>query len=125
MSQPIDWDIVAKRSGHNEEDLRRIEKTSTTGRRRRVGEFDWGLLRKSVSLNAPTDIALTFVDYIDKDNENARRFDQLSNETIRFIEEIEKVSEAPVSLISTRFHSRGIIDRRNWQHGFFGTQHRD
>jgi adenylosuccinate synthase len=37
-------------------------------------------------------------------------------ETIMFIEEIERVTAAPVSLISTRFDYpyRSIIDRRAW-----------
>ena len=61
-----------------------------------------------------TDIALTFADYISIKNTRARRFDQLTQDTIRFAEEIEKVSGAPVSLISTRFHWRSIIDRRSW-----------
>lgn len=114
MSAEITWDVVAKRCGHKASDLRDNERTSTTNRRRRVGEFDWVLLRKAATLNAPSDIALTFVDYIIKENERARRFDQLSDETIRFIEEIERVTNAPVSLIATRFHSRSIIDRRSW-----------
>jgi adenylosuccinate synthase len=79
-----------------------------------VAEFDWVLLRKAATLNAPTDIALTFADYIDCKNANARRFEQLSTPTIRFIEEIERVAAAPVTLISTRFHERSIIDRRAW-----------
>jgi adenylosuccinate synthase len=114
MSGPLTWHVVAKRSGHKAADLEERERTSTTGRRRRVGEFDWSLFRKAASLNAPSDIALTFVDYITKRNEKARRIDQLSDETIRFIEEIERVANAPVSLIATRFHSRSIIDRRSW-----------
>jgi len=77
-----------------------------------MAEFDWSLLRKSVSLNGPTDIALTFVDYIDIDNRKARRFEQLTSETVRFIEEVERVASAPVSLITTRFDYRSIIDRR-------------
>jgi adenylosuccinate synthase len=114
MSREIDWNIVAKRSGQNAKILEETEKTSTTQRRRRVGEFEWTLLRKSVTLNAPTDVALTFVDYIDKVNERARRVEQLTDHTIRFIEEVERVASAPVSLIATRFHSRSIIDRRAW-----------
>ena len=114
MSQEITWDEVADRSGHDADDLRKRELTSTTKRQRRVSEFDWGLLRRAASLNAPTDIALTFVDYIAKENEKARRFEQLTPDTIRFIEEVERVAAAPVSLVSTRFHSRGIIDRRMW-----------
>ena len=72
------------------------------------------LLRKAASLNGPTDIALTFTDYISIKNRNARRYEQLTQETIRLIEEIERVAGAPVSLIATRFHYRSIIDRRAW-----------
>jgi adenylosuccinate synthase len=91
------------------------EKTSTTKRDRRVGEFDWDLFRRAVELNGPTDIALTFADYVSVKNRDARRFEQLSDETLRMVEEIEVVARAPVSLISTRFEEfRSIIDRRRW-----------
>ena len=46
-------------------------------------------------------IALTFVDYLSILNRRARRFEQLQPETIRFIEEVERVAGAPVSLIAT------------------------
>jgi adenylosuccinate synthase len=114
MSQEITLTEVSRRSGINLAELQKTETTSTTGRKRRISEFDWVLLRKAAFLNAPTDIALTFVDYLDKENRKARRFEQLTQETIRFIQEVEQVACAPVSLISTRFHSRSIIDRRAW-----------
>jgi adenylosuccinate synthase len=114
MSQEITLREIAKRSGIDLNELKKIEVTSTTKRKRRIGEFDWALLRKAASLNAPTDIALTFADYLSIKNRDARRFEQLTAETIRFIQEIERVAAAPVSLISTRFHSRSIIDRRSW-----------
>jgi adenylosuccinate synthase len=114
MSQETNWKEISRRSDISYDELRRTEKTTTTYRDRRVSEFDWGLLRKAVLLNAPTDIALTFVDYLDKVNRNARRFEQLTPVTIKFIQEIEHVSGAPVSLISTRFSYRSIIDRRSW-----------
>jgi adenylosuccinate synthase len=65
-------------------------------------------------LNGPTDIALTFVDYLSKENRKARRFEQLTEGTLEFIEEVERVSGVTVSLISTRFDWRNIIDRRSW-----------
>jgi adenylosuccinate synthase len=114
MSQETNWKEISRRSGISYDELLRTEKTTTTYRDRRVSEFDWGLLRKAVLLNAPTDIALTFTDYLDKANRNARRFEQLTLPTINFIQEIERVSGAPVSLISTRFSYRSIIDRRSW-----------
>lgn len=114
MGKEIKWSTIERRSGISLSQLRTTERTSTTNRRRRVAEFSWQQLRRSAALNAPTDIALTFVDYLQKDNENARRFEQLDSDTIRFIEEIQRVAEAPVSLISTRFGYRSIIDRRAW-----------
>jgi adenylosuccinate synthase len=114
MSTEITWQEVANRSGLPLEPLLAQEHTSTTHRLRRVSEFDWELLRRSTVLNGPTDIALTFTDQIDKQNLDARRFDQLTDPTIQLINEIELVTGAPVSLISTRFHRRSIIDRRSW-----------
>jgi len=57
-------------------------------------------------------VALTFADYLHKSNEDARRFEQLDRDDIQFIEQVERVAAAPVSLISTRFDFRSIIDRR-------------
>jgi len=114
LAQEISWQVVSARSGIPLKELQDLERTSTTGRKRRVGEFEWELLRRAASLNGPTDIAVTFADYLDAANTQARRFEQLTPETIRFTEEIEKVAGAPVSLISTRFHWRSIIDRRAW-----------
>ena len=49
---------------------------------------------------------MTFTDYIRIENGDANRLDQLTAETIRFIEEVESVCEAPVSRITTGFNSR-------------------
>jgi adenylosuccinate synthase len=98
----------------NADDIKEAEKTTTTKRARRVAEFNWELLRLAASLNAPTDIALTFADYLHKKNKNAHRYEQLTTSTIRLVEEIERVAAAPVSLISTGFGRRVIIDRRTW-----------
>lgn len=114
LSQEISWKEVANRSGYSETDLIKEEKTSTTKRQRRVGEFEWDLLHRSAVLNGATDIALTFTDYITKDNAKARRFEQLTPETINFIQEVERVANAPVSLISTGFNLKSVIDRRIW-----------
>ena len=114
MSQEITLEEIAKRSGIELDELERKERTSTTDRERRIGEFDWELLRKASLLNRPTDIALTFTDYLTIKNRAAMRFEQLHSDTINFIEEIERVSGARVSLIGTGFNHRSIIDRRGW-----------
>lgn len=114
LTQPISWSDVADRSGHDVAALTRRERVPVTQQPTQPGEFDWCLLRRASSLNGPTDIALTFVDYLDARNRRARRFEQLKEGTLRFIQEVERVSAAPVSLISTRFRPHSIIDRRAW-----------
>jgi len=115
MSREITWTTVSDRSGIPLAELEAAEKTSTTKRDRRVGEFDWAMFQRSVELNGPTDIALTFADYLSIANRDARRFEQLTDETLGLVEELEVVARAPVSLISTRFEEfRSIIDRRRW-----------
>ncbi len=115
MSNEIDMDIIAGRSGKSAEDLKKKELTTTTKKPRRIAEFSWGMFRRACELNSPTDIALTFTDYITKQNENARMFEDLSLETRHFIDEIERCSGVRVSLIGTTFDYRSVIDRRNWK----------
>jgi len=112
---------IAKSAGLDPDKVTEAEKTSTTNRYRRVGWFDWELFRRSCMINTPTDIVLTFADYLSKANQNARRFEQLKEDTIKFIEEIEHVAQAPVSIINTKFPNvddqsdiRSMIDRRSW-----------
>lgn len=115
ISSEITWEEVAKRSGINSRELKKTERTSTTNRQRKVGEFDWDLIKKASLLNGPTDIALTFTDYISASNKTAIRFKQLTTKTLEMIEEIERVTGARVSIITTGFSKRSVIDRRRWQ----------
>ena len=114
MGREITWETIAQRSGLPAELIRGAEIGSVSGNPRRVAEFSWTQLQRSARLNGATDIALTFADYLDARNRGARRLGQLTGETIRFIEEIEAVARAPVSLISADFDGRGPIDRRLW-----------
>jgi adenylosuccinate synthase len=115
MGLEIDVNTVAERSGLAVSQIEKTEVGTISRTKRRIAEFDWEQLRRSAVLNGATDIALTFADYITAQNEKARRFDQLSTETKEFIAEIERVANAPVSLISTRFHRFSVIDRRTWR----------
>lgn len=114
MKNEITYAELSERSGIPEQELLGSEKTTTTNKQRRIGDFDWEQFRRSCFLNSPTDIAVTFVDYISIENRKAFRFEQLTDDTLRFIEELERVSGRPVSLISTDFSWRNVIDRRQW-----------
>lgn len=117
MTTPISWEEVESRAELPAGTLSKRELTSKTKTLRRVGEFEWDLLRRAALLNAPTDIALTFADYLAAENREAWRFEQLSKDSLRFIDELERVTGARVSLISVGFEQysqRILIDRRGW-----------
>ncbi|HEX3387036.1 MAG TPA: adenylosuccinate synthetase, partial [Mucilaginibacter sp.] len=115
LSNELTMEEIARRSGKDVNDLKKTEITTTTKKNRRIAEFSWALFRKACELNSPTDIALTFTDYISVKNVNARRYHNLTDETRRFIEEIESCAGVKVSLIGTTFDYRAVIDRRNWK----------
>jgi adenylosuccinate synthase len=122
LKYEVDFATVAKEAGLAVDEVVSNEKTSTTKRPRRVGWFEWEQFRHACALNAPTDVVLTFADYLKASNKDARRFERLDIDTIKFIEELERVAQAPVSLINTCFPRnpnetidlRTVIDRRNW-----------
>jgi adenylosuccinate synthase len=122
LKHEVDFETVAREAGLAVDEVVGNEKTSTTRRARRVGWFEWEQFRNACALNAPTDIVLTFADYLKSSNQDARRFERLDIDTIKFIEELERVAHAPVSLINTCFPRnpnetidlRSVIDRRNW-----------
>jgi adenylosuccinate synthase len=114
MGREITWQTVAERSGIPVAELLDSERGSVSNNQRRVAEFDWTQLVSSTQLNGATDIALTFTDYLDVRNRPTRRFEQLTSDARRFVEDIEMTAHAPVSLISTNFDGEGLIDRRNW-----------
>jgi len=114
LGKGVRYKELSRRSGIPVKTLMKIEKTTTTGKQRRMAEFNWEQFYQSVALNGPTDIALTFVDYISVLNKKAYRFEQLTEETQRFVEELQRISGVPVSMLSTDFNWRNVIDRRCW-----------
>lgn len=63
MKNEITWDELNNRIGEGEV---KPERTTVTKKIRRIAEWDDELFEQSCMLNAPTEIALTFADYIDK-----------------------------------------------------------
>lgn len=63
MQGEITWEELSERTGR---DLV-PERTTVTHKVRRIAEWDDELFKKSCLLNAPTEIALTFCDYVDPD----------------------------------------------------------
>jgi adenylosuccinate synthase len=56
MGHVLSWAEIARRSGLDARELRKTERGSISGKRRRVAEFDWTQLRRASVLNNPTDL---------------------------------------------------------------------
>ena len=78
-----------------------VEYGTVTGRRRRVGHFDFELARYAAMINSASQIALTCVDYFGEENKGVRSLDELTREAREFVETVEKKVKVPVTIIST------------------------
>ena len=84
------------------------ERTTVTKKVRRIGEWDEDLLNQAATLNAPTEIVLTFLDYLCPEDAGKTSFDALSPKAKKFVEYLESMY-APVTLIGT-----GWSDESGW-----------
>ncbi|ASJ01004.1 adenylosuccinate synthetase [Thermococcus gorgonarius] len=94
------------------EKLGLVEYGTVTGRRRRVGWFNFEFARYSARLNGATMLALTMLDKYDKRAFGVTDYDKLPKKAKEFVEEIEERVGVPVALIKTGPELEHIIDRR-------------
>lgn len=80
--------------------------------RRRVARIDLEDVRRAVYLNTPTEIAITGIDYLDPSSKGSTNWESLSEEAQALIDEIEKTSGVPVSIISTGPETESTIYRK-------------
>jgi adenylosuccinate synthase len=89
-----------------------LEYGSVTGRKRRVSPFDLTLAKKAVRLNSATQIALTKLDVAFPNCAGIKEFSKLSDNSKKFIQDIESETGLEVTLIGTGAEIDDIIDRR-------------
>jgi len=89
-----------------------VEYGTVTGRRRRIGAFDFDLAKRSVMINGATQIALTCVDRLFKGASNAKRWEDLPSDAKKFVEQVENETGIPVTIISTGTGLDDIVDLR-------------
>jgi len=89
-----------------------VEYGTVTGRRRRVGWFDFEFARYSARINGATMLAITMLDKYDKEAFGVTNFDKLPQKAKDFITEIEEKVGVPVALIKTGPELEHIIDLR-------------
>jgi len=89
-----------------------LEIATVTGRIRRAAPFNFNYAKRAVMLNSPTQIAITKIDVLFKEDFGKREWSKLSKEARNFITNIEDNLNVPVTLISTGPDVKHTIDRR-------------
>jgi adenylosuccinate synthase len=62
LASEIDWETVSRESGSR---VHLEEKTSVTGRVRRIARFESEIVRRAIDVNAPTLVWMNHMDYVD------------------------------------------------------------
>ncbi|MEE9594676.1 MAG: adenylosuccinate synthetase [Candidatus Hydrothermarchaeales archaeon] len=99
----------------SEEEEKRLgieEYGTVTGRKRRSGAFDFENAKYAAMVNSTSQIALTCIDYVDRDGTGAKEYSKLSSKARELVEEIEEKLDVPVTLISTGPGLDDMIDLR-------------
>jgi adenylosuccinate synthase len=94
------------------EEMGIVEYGTVTGRRRRIGTFDFDLAKRSVMVNGATQLAITCLDRLFKGASGVKNWNQLPDEAKEFVKRIEDELGVPVTIISTGSELENIIDMR-------------
>ncbi len=115
-SEEISWEELTRRAGAKEPIT---EITSVTHKIRRVAIFSEKEFLRACRANRPTELAVTFADYLDwRCHENKR----ITRPVEDFIARLEELSGIPVTIVKTgprtiidfRGHQRGLPFKRYW-----------
>lgn len=109
MKYELTWNDVARESGYPG---KLEEMTTVTKHVRRVGKMDLDWVKRAIMVERPTQIALTFVDYVNYQDFGVEKWASLSKKTRDYIVELEKKLEVPITLISTGPDNLHTIDLR-------------
>ncbi|KXA98275.1 adenylosuccinate synthetase [candidate division MSBL1 archaeon SCGC-AAA259I09] len=97
-----------------EAEAKGIAETATvTGRKRRIGEFDFDLANRSAMINGATQLALTNVDRLFDGNKGVKEYEELTKDAKKFIEKVEQNIGTPVTLVSTGPDTEDTLDLRS------------
>jgi len=94
------------------EEMGIVEFGTVTGRRRRIGLFDFNLAKKAVMINGATQLAITCLDRLFKGASGAKKWKELPSNAKEFVERIENELRVPVTMISTGAEMENMVDMR-------------
>lgn len=108
MFHEVTWDYISDRMGRET-----VERTTVTKNVRRIGMWDTELFQRSVWLNGPRWLAITFADYLDPTIEMATDYFQLTPPVRDFISMVERVAGCPVAMVGTGGPNWSVIEMEN------------
>lgn len=106
LKNEVTWDDLSVRIGKKV-----VEYTTVTKKQRRIGEWDEEMFAKAIKLNAPSMVALTFLDYLVSEDSGKTAFGRLSSKSMDFIHYLERTFDVKVQLIGT-----GFDESKGWSH---------
>jgi adenylosuccinate synthase len=109
LPNELSWEEAEKRGW--------AEVATVTGRRRRSAPFNYELAKRAVMLNGATQAALTKLDVLFPECKGAKSYEKLSTKAKKLVENIEKETKVPVTLIGTGPDALEIVDRRREGYG--------
>jgi adenylosuccinate synthase len=95
------------------EELGIVEFGTVTGRRRRIGTFDFEFAKRAAMINGATQIVITCLDRLFKGCAGAKKFEQLSDDAKKFIGRVESELGVPVTIVSVGQGIDDVIDMRS------------
>jgi len=98
MNDEIDWETIQRESGYPDPVT---EYTTVTGKLRRVARFDWDLAKTAVTLNRPTSLAITGLDYLNYANRGVESWRELDSKAQDFVARLEAETGTPARYLGT------------------------
>jgi adenylosuccinate synthase len=108
LKHELTWEQIQFESGYPFEIE---ERTSVSNKVRRVGRFDWDLVRDAIRLNRPTRIAVNGLDYLDYRNFGLTRTESLSERAVGFVRELNRQLGTPIIYLGVGPSLHHIIEQ--------------
>lgn len=96
MQGELTWDDVSELAKRPV-----TEQTTVTKKTRRIAQWDPALVDKAVTLNAPTSLAINFLDYISPEVRGVNKESDLNEKAWSFIEYVHQMWDTPVLMAGT------------------------
>lgn len=107
MGKELTWKEITQQSG-SPEPIEEI--TTVTKKVRRVAELDIAWTKEVINYVNPDWIALTFIDYIDYQDHNKNKWEDLTDRTKLFVNNLEEQLGIPIKVLSTGPNPEDWID---------------